>query len=351
MRQVHTDKQDLPGQLTFSRFSRRASGPAGRCLALLAVLVLAAACGSGSTGSSGGSGGSGSTGGSGGSGGAPPAASVVPPLILAIAATPPDIPSTAPACGGYADVPLIVPASLESLVSACVSPVGDVTGEMVIYNLSDYVIDIEPVSTDGLSQPAITPYYGVPAELLPSPDSIEVYAQNAAVAHLQPASGGALLPVGGHVIATQSGAVHLTAQVDSSASDASYGAQLMTGYVVDNLIEALPEDSAVSYEASIVGCVNAADSVWDGLNQQPPESATDLMSTAIETVGPCQDLQHKLAADHSEEIAVAARADHLNHQDLTPDLEKVTDTAGEDGWDTAFEDIAKGAADLVEHVH
>jgi hypothetical protein len=342
-RAYRASPQNVPSRLSLS--SRWPAGRASRCLALLAVALLAAACGS--SGESGASGGSG--GGSGSPGSGTSTTPLAPPLVMAIAATPPDIPSSPPACGGYAGLPQLVPSSLASLVSVCVSPAGYTPDEMVIYNLSDDVLDVS--SAQFGAQPVITPHYPSPDGPLPEPDDMEIYAQNAAVAHLQPGNGTTLLPVGGYVVATQATPMLLNVRVDFPASNTSYGAQLMTGYVVDNLVKALPEDSAASYEVSIAECVNAAYSLWTTLNQQPDDTATNVMYQALQTVGPCQELQQKVAADKAEEIAVAAEADRLGSDGLHSDLAKVAETAGEDDWESGLEDVIKVAVRIAEEAH
>jgi hypothetical protein len=83
---------------------------------------------------------------------------------------------------------------------------------MVIYNLSDDVLDVS--SAQFGAQPVTTPHYPSPDGPLPEPDDMEIYAQNEAVAHLQPGNGTTLLPVGGYVVATQATPMLLNVRVD-----------------------------------------------------------------------------------------------------------------------------------------
>lgn len=269
-------------------------------------------------------------------------------MVMVIAPTPSDIPLSSPTCTGYASQPLMVAADISGLVSACVSPAAYAPTEMVIYNLSDDVLDVRSANS---SQPALRSYFPVPDNPLPSGDEIETYAQNESIRQLSPPEGTVLLPVGGHIIATQDAPIYLTVQVDRYASAASYAAQLMTGYVVDNLTEALPEDSALSYELSIAACVNGAHSLWQDLYQQPSADATGTMQTALTAIPACQDLQKKVTSDHAEEISLAAAGNRLTDQALAEDLAKVADTAGQAGWEAQLEDLAKVAATITEHVH
>ena len=267
---------------------------------------------------------------------------------MTIAAIPQDVPLSHPACTGYAALPLQVAPRISSLVSACVSPAGYAPDEVVIYNLSDDVLD---VGSAGHSEPALRPYYPVSDDLLPAGDEIETYAQNAAVQWLTPPQGMILLPVGGHIVATQDAPIQLTVQMDQYASAESYAAQLMSGYIVDNLIEVLPEDSTLSYEASIADCVNGAHSLWQGLYQQPPADAAATMQTALSTVPACRKLQAKVTTDHAEEVSAAAAENRLTTQALDEDLAKVADAADQAGWESELEKLATAAATIAEDAH
>jgi hypothetical protein len=269
-------------------------------------------------------------------------------MLMTIAATPPDIPQSHPACTGYADLPLPVAADISGLVSACTNPPGYAPDVMVISNLSDLVLDIRSAN---FSQPAFRAYYPASDDLLPSGDEIETYAQDESVRQLEQPAGTILLPVGGHVIATQDAPIQVTVQVDQYASAASYAAQLMSGYVVDNLTEQIPEDSALSYELSIAGCVNSAHSLWQGLYQQPPADATATLQTALSTIPACQDLQKKVTSDHAEELSVAAADNRLTGRALEQDLAKVAEAADLAGWESHIDDVAKAAISIVEDAH
>lgn len=269
-------------------------------------------------------------------------------MLMAIAATPSDIPLSHPACTGYADLPLPVAAGLSGLVSACTNPSAYAPDVMVISNLSDDVLDIRSAN---FSQPAFRAYYPASDNLLPSGDEIETYAQNASVQQLAPPAGTILLPVGGHVIATQDEPIQVTVQVDQYASAASYAAQLMSGYVVDNLTAQIPEDSALSYELSIASCVNAAHALWPGLYQQPSGDATATLRAALSTIPACQDLQKKVTSDHAEELSVAAADHRLTGPALEQDLARVAEAADQAGWESHLDEVAKAAISIVEDAH
>ena len=273
---------------------------------------------------------------------------IAPPMIMTITATPPDIPLNHPACTGYADLPLPVAANLSGLVSACTNPPAYAPDVMVISNLSDFVLDIRSASS---SQPAFRAYYPASDNLLPSGDEIETYAQDASVRQLAPPAGTILLPVGGHVIATQDEPIQVSVQVDQYASATSYAAQLMSGYVVDNLTEQIPQDSALSYELSIADCVNAAHSLWQGLYQQPSGDAATTLRTALSTIPACQDLQQKVTSDHAEELSVAAAEHRLTAPVLDQDLARVAEVADQVGWESRIDDVAKAAIGIAEDAH
>ena len=269
-------------------------------------------------------------------------------MLMTIAATPPDIPLARPACRGYADVPLQVAADIAQFVSACVNPPAYAPDVMEIFNLSDDVLDIGSANA---SQPALRSYFPVSDDVLPSGDQIETYAQDESVRQFQPQAGTILLPVGGHVIATEDVPIHLTVQVDQYASAASYAAQLLSGYVVENLTEQIPEDSALSYELSIADCVNGAHSVWQGLYEQPSADAAATVRTALSTIPACQALQKKLTSDHAEELSVAAADDRLTGRALDADLARVAEAADQAGWESRIDEVAKAAVSIAEDSH
>jgi hypothetical protein len=281
---------------------RRASG----CLAILAALMLVTACSSGNSSNT-------------------PASSslLVPQMKIAkVAAIPPDVPSAAPACPAYATVAQTLQTHL---VSACINQADT---EAVIFNLTDFVLDVSPANT---TTTKIQPYNGSSPEPLPSTDAIEVYAQNSVVASLRPPADTVLLPVGGSVVVWGT-PPSVTVKVDGYASGVSYFAQLMTGYVADNLIEALPEHSAAAYAVSIADCVNAADNLlYEAFKQQPPPGAADLMQAALQTIAECKDLKQKLTADHDEQIAAIVKENR-------DDLSAVANAAGQQEWESKFQE-------------
>ncbi len=320
------------------------SSPRAAAALIVSGILLIVGCGSNAAP------GTGVAPGAGASSGAGPGSSgpIAPPMIMTIAATPPDIPLNHPACTGYADLPLPVAANISGLVSACTSPPAYGPDVMVISNLSDFVLDIRSASS---SQPALRAYYPASDNLLPSGEEIETYAQDASVRQLAPPAGTILLPVGGHVIATQDEPIQVSVQVDQYASAASYAAQLMSGYVVDNLTEQIPEDSALSYELSIADCVNAAHTLWQGLYQQPSGDATATLRTALSTIPACQDLQRKVTSDHAEELSAAAADGRLSTPVLDQDLAAVAEAADQVGWESHLDDVAKAAISIVEDAH
>jgi hypothetical protein len=288
------------------RLTQPAPGRASACLATLAALMLVTACSSGNSSST-------------------PASSslLVPQMKIAkVTAIPPDVPSAPPPCPADANVAQQLQTNL---VSACVNQTDN---EAVIFNLTDFVLDVSSANTTTTS---IQPYNGSSPEPLPSTDAIEVDAQNSVVADLRPPADAVLLPVGGSVVVSGT-PPSVTVKVDGYASGVSYFAQLMTGYVVDNLIEALPEDSAAAYAVSISECVNAADNLlYEAFKQQPPPGATDLMQAALQTIAECQNLKRKLTADHDEQIAAI---DKENRDDLSA----VANAAGQEEWESKFEE-------------
>ena len=113
---------------------------------------------------------------------------------------------------------------------------------MMVTNLSQFVLDISPANgtTANLTVDPYTSY-----QSLPTAGELEVEVQNAAVANLTPPSPTTvLLPVGGQVAAaTSHPPVQVEVQVDQQASAASFGAILMTSYVVSNV----PANSILDY--------------------------------------------------------------------------------------------------------
>lgn len=300
------DQMHQRGPDRVSRLTRRAPGRASGCLVILVALMLVAGCGPGN------------------SGGTSASLSVLlPPMKIAkVAAIPPDVPSAPPPCPAYATVAQTLQTSL---VSACIN---QADSEAVIFNLTDFVLDVSSANT---TTTRIQPYNGSSPEPLPSTDAIEVYAQNSVVANLQPPANTALLPVGGSVVVWGT-PPSVTVRVDGYASGVSYFAQLMTGYVADNLIEALPEDSAAAYAVSIADCVNAADNLlYTAFNQEPRPGAADLMHAALQTIAACESLKRKLTTDHDEQVAAI---DEENRGDLSA----VANAAGQQEWESKLQE-------------
>jgi len=249
----------------------------------------------------------------------------VGPLVnqpVPLPATPADIPSAAPQCADSTSVVVQVPSSLDGLVSACASQSGD---EVIVTNLSEFVLDVTGYNN---TSPQLTvKTYNISSQfLLADEDQLEIEEQNAAVTDWQPTSGMVFLPVGGQVVATSSQPVQLAVQLDPEVSATSFGAELMTAYVVDGL----PEHSVLSYYASIASCVNDAYSLWNKFTQQPPASAADMMQQALQTVASCQQLQQKLATDPA--------AEQPDSDGLQPDLATAAEHAGQKDWESESED-------------
>jgi hypothetical protein len=259
-------------------------------------------------------------------------------MVMTISARPADVPLGRPACTGYADVRLKVPASIAGLVSACVNRAIYAPYVIVIYNLSDDVLSIRSANSN---QPALRPYLPASANLLPSGTGIEIYTQNASVRQLSEPTGTMLLPVGGRVVATQDRPIRLAVQVNKRASAASYAAQLMTGYVVDNLTRQIPRSSALAYEASVASCVRLAHALWPRLYQQPAAEMAATLQTALAAVPACQDLQKKMTSDHAEELSAAAAAGRLTGQALAGDLAMVANEAGQAAWESHLNGLAQ----------
>src|ERR1700761_4993783 len=112
---------------------------------------------------------------------------VLPPLLEQITAIPPDVPLSAPACNSTENLSLTnnnptvatpVPTALQSLESTCSNYAGDDPEVMVIYNLTDDVLD---VSAANGSTPVIEPKYPSSSGLLPSWDDLEIDEQNSVI--------------------------------------------------------------------------------------------------------------------------------------------------------------------------
>jgi hypothetical protein len=283
------------------RFSRSASA-AG----VVAALLLLSACNSGPAANSS------------ESSGALSAAENEPVLLAAV---PVDVPSAAPSCGGSDSVSVPVPPSLNGVVSACASRSGN---QMVVTNLSQFVLDV--AGADGTSPNLTVTLPSTSSEFMPAPeDVLEVKEQNAALTIWQPPAGAVFLPVGGQVTATSSNGVQLEVSADGEVSATVRAAELLTGYVADSL----PEDSVLSYYASIADCVNDAYSLWNDLNSQST-SASTVLQQALETISSCELLRQKLSKDVATEHA---------DDGSPPDLATVAEHAGEDDWQEESHDV------------
>jgi len=280
---------------------------------------------------------------------------VLPPLLEQITAIPPDVPLSAPACNSSENLSLtnnnptvatLVPPALHSLESTCSNYAGDDPEVMVIYNLTDDVLD---VSAANGSAPVIEPKYPSSSGLLPSWDDLEIDEQNSVIQSQQSQAqqGTYLVPVGGEALVYMDAAspsLDVSVSVDAANSAVSYGAQLITGYVIDNLLDKI---SALSYASSIADCVNAAYTLWQDLSHRASASTTVL--DALQTVPACQDLASKVREDRAEELA-AADAKNLTRDALKPDIEKVADTANADSWETKIADLTEVSAEIEEAI-
>jgi hypothetical protein len=276
------------------------------------------------------------------------------PLVEPIVGTPPDVPSSIPACDSTENLSLTsnnqtiataVPAALQSVESTCSNYNGDNPEVMVIYNLTDDVLDISPANG---TAPNIVPHFPAPSDLLPSWDDLEIEAQNEVVntQQAQAPLGTYLIPVGGEAVIYVDAAfppLDVYVQVDQNASALSYGTQLLTGYVTDNLVDKI---SVLSYLGSISDCANAAYSTLQNLNQQA-DAATTII-TALQSYPACKELADKVHENSAETLATVKPTD--DHA-LKSDLDKVADTAEADTWETGIEDLLKAAADIVEVGH
>ena len=182
-------------------------------------------------------------------------------------------------------------------------------------------------------------------------DDAEVYAQTAAVQQLTPPAGALLLPIGGAVYVEAGAPVHSGVEVDENATAESRAEQLFIDYIVDNLKEAIPSDSVVSYTESAIGCVNAGYSLWSSINEDQPDSAATTIDSALTTYQACQDLQDKLKSDPESDLHVAAVAGTIDSAELDPDLSKVADAADQDEWVDTVKDLLRDGGDFVEDLH
>ena len=301
----------------------------------LAAALLVAGCGSNPAQSAGQSGGSGLSSESAGQSGR----SVFVPLVESIGGTPPDVPSSAPPCDGAANValakgyqtwPVKLSAALQSIVSVCADHAGTSPEVMVVYNLTSDVLDISAASG---TSPAIVRYEPRSAGPLPSWDDLEIYTQNAVVNAQQQTmpQGPFLIPVGGEAQVSQDAAyppLQVDVTVDQRVSRLSLGAQLLTGFATDNLLNKV---SVLSYGPGIADCVNAAYTVWQSLTHNTNDIGATVVS-ALLGFEACKELGDKVRENRAEALA----ADHPDT--LTPDLEKVAETADASTWESEIAD-------------
>jgi hypothetical protein len=205
-------------------------------------------------------------------------------------ATPPDVPAAAPACTGSLNQRAYVRPDLVHLISGCSN---QQETELQITNLSGLVLDVAPAA-DTSAQLQVTSY-DTSSGLLPTPaDELEVEAQNTVLGPWSPDNSAAVfLPVGATLTATASEPpVELSVNVDPGASWFTFGATIMTGYVVGNVTDATPAE----FYQSIADCVNATYRFWLDLEQaQPTPSPADLINQVL-GLGKCAALAGKVNA-------------------------------------------------------
>ncbi len=289
---------------------------------------------------------SGSGGSSGGSSGGTVSQVLQPLLTVPAPGLPTDIPAGPPACGGQTPTPLAVESSVANLVSACGGITADGSYLVLFSNLSAGVLDVYPgpnVINTQVVQPSTS------LDLIPFTwDDAENYAQTTAVQQLTPPTGAQLLPIGGAIYVEASTPVHIQVKVDPDATAESRAEQLFIDYVVDNLKEAIPSDSVVSYTESVISCVNAGYSLWGAINQDQSDSTATTIDSALITYQACQDLQDKLKSDPASDLHIAAVAGSIDSAELDPDLSKVADAAGQGDWVSTVEGLLQDGGDFVE---
>jgi hypothetical protein len=183
------------------------------------------------------------------------------------------------------------------------------------------------VSSANSTSPQLTVrQYDPSSELLLAENKLETEELNAVVTYWRPSTGTVFLPVGAQVVATSDQPIVLAVQKDPEVSATSLFAELLTAHIVDSL----PEDSVLSYYGSLAACINDAYQLWNEFTQPNPPNIVSLMQQALETIGSCRQLQHKLTTD--------AAADHADSVDLRPDLATEAGHAGDD-WESESEDV------------
>jgi hypothetical protein len=241
-----------------------------------------------------------------------------------------------------------MPAALEGVVSTCANFSGDNPEVMVIYNLKDDVLALSPTTEPSLE--TIKVYPPSAAGPLPSWDNLEIAAQNAVVSSQQHSEPGKwLLPVGGAALVFLNGTyqrLSVTVSMDPTASALSYAAQLLTGFVADNLRENV---SVLDYGSSIVDCVNAAPRVWQTLAQGAAPVTT--MVAALQKVQPCTSLAEQVQENRAEALAAVSANTAVETGTLETDLTSVAERAAAPSWESTMEELASVAADIAEITH
>lgn len=306
--------------------------PTRFALAALLVLLLAACTGQGSTTS--------------------PASAgpYAPQFVVTVPPVPADVQSEAPACPGNAPVQIYNQAGL---YSACAAERGRAENIIDVYNLSDSVLDVTP-TYPGSTTPALFVTVDVqppvPDTVVPSADTLVEETQNQVVSYAQQKAKlfTHLVPVGGSVTLTSRlPAMNAAVGVDTAASEDSYAAQLLSGYVIDNLLEEF-SDSTLAYTNDIADCVNNAAALWGSLRtDQTNVQIAATINNAFQAQQSCNELQEKLAADPNEAAHVLADLPKLR-EDTPDDLAKVLGESADSNWK---EDLAKAAEDIAHDVH
>jgi predicted small lipoprotein YifL len=272
---------------------------------------------------------------------APVFADTLPPV-------PADVPAEVPACPAQA--PVMVH-DQPGFYSACSSYTYSQSPVLDIYNLSDGVLDVTPTIPPGFSlvnAGARATVYNPDPEGLPDADTLVVAAQDQVVAAAQDYERyPRLVPVGGSISLTSVSETNATVDVDPAVSEATYAAQLLASYVIDNLLET-NEDSPLAYSNSIAECVNDASSRWGQLSKdQDNTQVAETIDDALKTKKSCQELQEKLSADPDEAAHLLAGEEKLD-QETVSDLNEVMDKSADSGW---VSDLIDAAGDIAHDIH
>jgi hypothetical protein len=327
-------------QVLLSRRAGAATTTTGRyALGVLAVTLIVGVSACSNSGGSGGSGGSGAT--------VPEV--LVPLLTVPAPGLPTDIPVSPPSCGGTTPTSLAVASSVADLMSACGGTTANGDYVDLFTNLSAAVLDLYP-GPDVIQTRVVPPPTSL--GLIPFTwDDAEIYAQTAAEQQLRPPPGAQLVPIGGAIYVTASTPVQSLVKVDPDATAESRAGQLFIDYVVDNLEKAIPSGSVVSYTESVIGCVNAGYNLWASIDQDQSDGTATTIDNALTTYQACQDLQDKLKSDPASDLHAAAATGSIDSAELDPDLSKVADAAGQDGWVSTAEGLLKDGDDIAEVFH